>query len=198
MILGLTGAFGGGKSTVLSYFKSKNWHTFDADSTCHALYDSGDPELIEKVRELFGAPAVSSDGRIDRKEIAASAFAHPEKLKALTAALYPLLEKQMQSEIDHCRDQGISGIFELPLLYESGYERFFDAVLAIWCDPELRSRRLGNRNYSPEEMKKRDARQLSPVLKLECADYAVVNNGSAESLHRQIDLLISQFEAAEK
>lgn len=198
MILGLTGAFGGGKSTVLSYFKSKNWHTFDADSACHALYDSGDPELIEKVRELFGETAVSGDGKIDRKVIAASAFAHPEKLKALTATLYPLLEKRMQSEIDQCRKQGVSGIFELPLLYESGYERFFDAVLAIWCDPELRSQRLGNRNYSPEEMKKRDARQLSPALKLEYADYAVVNNGSAESLNRQIDLLIRQFGAASK
>ena len=198
MILGLTGAFGGGKSTVLSYFKSKNWHTFDADSACHALYDSGDPELIKKVRELFGDQAVAADGKIDRKVIAASAFTHPEKLKALTAALYPLLEKRMQDEIDRCREQGISGIFELPLLYESGYDRFFDAVLAIWCDPELRSTRLGNRNYSPEEMKKRDSRQLSPVLKLEYADYAVINNGSAELLHRQIDLLISQFEATAK
>ena len=194
MILGLTGAFGGGKSTVISYFKSKNWHTFDADAACHALYDSGEPELIQKVSELFGPRAVSADGSVDRQVIAAAAFAEPEKLKALTAALYPLLERKMVQEIEQCRQQNISGIFEIPLLYEANYARFFDAVLTIWTDPELRSKRLAKRNFTPEDMKKRDSRQLDPALKLEYADYAVINNGSEELLHRQLDELILAFD----
>lgn len=193
MILGLTGAFGSGKSTVISYFKSKNWHTFDADAACHALYDSGEPELIQKVSELFGPRAVSADGSVDRQVIAAAAFAEPEKLKALTAALYPLLERKMVQEIEQCRQQNISGIFEIPLLYEANYARFFDAVLTIWTDPELRSKRLAKRNFTPEDMKKRDLRQLDPALKLEYADYAVINNGSEELLHRQLDELILAF-----
>ena len=194
MILGLTGAFGGGKSTVIGYFKKHAWHTFDADSACHKLYSSGNPVLLEKVKTLFGENAVTADGMINREVIAASAFAHPEKMKELTATLYPLLEEQMSREISDCRARGISGIFELPLLYEAKYEHFFDAVLAIWTDPELRSIRLGNRNYSPEDMKKRDSRQLDPVLKLEYADYAVINNGSPEMLFSQLDELIRQFE----
>ena len=58
MILGLTGAFGGGKSTVLHYFEEKGWYTFDADAACHKLYDAAIPELIDKVKELFGNSAV--------------------------------------------------------------------------------------------------------------------------------------------
>ena len=195
MILGLTGAFGGGKSTVIEYFKNHSWYTFDADRACHALYSAGHPELIAKVKELFGSNAVVNGSQIDRSVIAASAFAHPEKMKALTAVLYPLLEKQMSQEISRCRTEGVSGIFELPLLYEAHYEHLFDAVLTIWTDPELRSQRLANRNFSPEDMKKRDARQLDPVLKLEYADYAVINNGSPEFLHRQLGELINEFEA---
>ena len=53
MILGLTGAFGGGKSTVLHYFEEKGWYTFDADAACHKLYDAAIPELIDKVKELI-------------------------------------------------------------------------------------------------------------------------------------------------
>ena len=194
MILGLTGAFGGGKSTVLEYFKKQSWHTFDADRACHDLYDSGAEELLAKVRELFGEQAVTAENRIDRSVIAQSAFANPEKMKALTAMLYPLMEKQMQSEIDLCRKDGIHGIFEVPLLFESHYEHFFDAVLTLWTDPELRKIRLRNRNYTQEEMKKRDSRQLDPALKLEYADFAVINNGSLEMLHLQLNELVRQIE----
>ena len=193
MILGLTGAFGGGKSTVLEYFKQHSWHTFDADRACHELYDSGAPELLEKIRELFGIEAITAEKKIDRTVIARSAFSNPEKMKSLTAVLYPLLEKQMQSEIDLCRRENIHGVFEVPLLFESQYERFFDAVLTLWTDPELRKIRLRNRNYTPEEMKKRDAKQLDPALKLEYADFAVINNGSLEMLHAQLDELIKQI-----
>ena len=194
MILGLTGAFGGGKSTVLEYFKKQSWHTFDADRACHDMYDSGDEELLSNIREIFGNQAVTAENKVDRSVIAQAAFAQPEKMKALTAVLYPLLEKRMQKEIDLCREKGIHGIFEVPLLFESKYEHFFDAVLTLWTDPELRKIRLRNRNYSPEEMKKRDAKQLDPALKLEYADFAVINNGSLEMLNLQLNELIRQIE----
>ncbi len=190
MILGLTGAFGGGKSTVLHYFEEKGWYTFDADAACHKLYDAAIPELIDKVKELFGNSAVRPDNTIDRGVIAQAAFAHPEKMKLLTGTLYPLLTKNMIDTIARCRSGKRHGIFELPLLYEGGFENHFDAVLALWTDPELRKLRLRNRNYSADDMAKRDARQLPPEEKLERADFAVINNGSPEMLFEQLDKLI--------
>ena len=193
MILGLTGAFGGGKSTVLDYFRKNKWHTFDADAACHAIYESGNPVLIEKVITLFGGEAVSSDGKINRQIIAQSAFKNPEKMQALTQTVYPLLNEEMNRQIARCRENNINGIFELPLLYEGGYQNFFDAVLAIWSDPELRCERLKNRNFTREDMLKRDARQLDPELKLEYADFAVVNNGTPEMLYAQLDELTAEL-----
>ena len=166
MILGLTGSFGGGKSTVLSYFQAHNWHTFDADAACHGIYESGNPVLIEKIKELFGQDAVDCNCKINRKVIAESAFKTPEKMQALTATLYPLLNEELNKQISFCRTNGINGVFELPLLYEADYKNCFDAVLAIWCDPDLRCERLKKRNFSKEDMLKRDARQLAPELKL--------------------------------
>ena len=194
MILGLTGAFGGGKSTVLDYFRNHGWHTFDADAVCHGFYRSGNPVLLREVRAIFGDEAVAPDGSVNRKLIAETAFKAPEKLQMLTGMIYPLLNDELNRQISDCRVSGINGIFELPLLYEADYKKCFDAVLAIWCDPELRCQRLKKRNFTKEEMIKRDARQLAPELKLEYADFAVVNNGSQEMLFQQLDRLIAQFE----
>ena len=193
MILGLTGAFGGGKSTVLDYFRKHKWHSFDADAACHAIYESGNPVLTDKVITLFGKDAVSSDGKVNRQVIAQSAFKNPEKMQALTQTVYPLLNEELEKQIAWCRENRINGIFELPLLYEGSYQKFFDAVLAIWSDPELRCERLKNRHYTREDMLKRDARQLAPELKLEYADFAVVNNGTTEMLYAQLDELIAAF-----
>lgn len=194
MILGLTGSFGGGKSTVLSYFQKHNWHTFDADAVCHKLYDSGNPVLTDKVKTLFGKDAVDNSGKICRQKIAAAAFKTPEKLQELTSVLYPLLNEELHKQIDFCRKNKINGIFELPLLYEADYKNCFDAVSAIWCDPDLRCERLKKRNFTKEDMLKRDARQLAPELKLEYADFAIINNGSPEMLFRQLDELIALFD----
>ena len=193
MILGLTGAFGGGKSTVLDYFRQHNWHTFDADAECHKLYESGPPMLINKVIDLFGSGAIDANNRINRQLIAKTAFKNPEKMQELTRTLYPLLNEIMDRTIAQCRSKNINAVFELPLLYEGDYQSRFDAVLAIWSDPEVRCQRLKNRNYTREDMLKRDARQLAPELKLEYADFAVVNNGSAAMLHAQLDELIAAF-----
>ena len=38
MILGVTGAFGCGKSAVLAAFAAHGWRTADADHLCHELY----------------------------------------------------------------------------------------------------------------------------------------------------------------
>ena len=193
MILGLTGSFGGGKSTVLSYFQTHNWHTFDADAACHKLYESGNPALTDKVKELFGQDAVDENSKINRQKIADGAFKAPEKLKELTSVLYPLLNEELNRQIADCRRNGIDGVFELPLLYEANYQKCFDAVLTIWCAPDLRCKRLRKRNFSRKDMLERDARQLAPELKLECADFAVINNGSREMLFRQLDELVAKF-----
>ena len=102
-------------------------------------------------------------------------------------------KKELEAKINECRQQNISGVFEIPLLYEANYQNLFDAVLAIWTDPEVRCQRLKQRSFSREDMIQRDAKQLSPEIKLENADFAVVNNGSEAMLYAQLDELLSAW-----
>ena len=194
MILGLTGAFGGGKSTVLKYFAEKKWFVFDADAACHAIYEKADAALLTDISNIFGPAAITADGGIDRKEIARQGFTDRTLLDKLTALIYPRLTSAMREAISGCRQKQIHAIFELPLLYEGGFENEFDAILAVWTSPEIRCERLKQRNFTAEDMARRDAGQLDPALKLEKADFAVINNGSTELLRSQLDALVQKWQ----
>ena len=194
MILGITGGFGCGKSTVLRFFESRNFFTLDADAVCRSFYDERHPLLIQCIQDNFGIEMFAADGSVDRKKLAAILFNAPDKMKLITDTIYPVLTQRVIAAIDTCRKKRQHGVFELPLLYEAGFEKYFDAVLAVWCPAELRKKRLANRNFSPDEVDRRDRMQMNPDEKLEKADFAVINNGSTENLITQLETFIRQLD----
>lgn len=194
MILGVTGGFGCGKSSVLQFFRSRNWFVLDADAVCRKFYDDRNPTLLKCIRDHFGEEMFLPDGSVNRQKLAELLFNDSEKMKIITGVIYPLLQKEIKEAINWCRQQKRNAAFELPLLYECGYEKQFDAVLAIWCDPQLRKKRLAGRGFSPDEMARRDKMQLPPEEKLQRADFGVINNGSLKNLQDQLTSLIGTIE----
>ena len=186
MILGITGGFGCGKSSILHFFESENWFIFDADAVCRSFYDTAEPELIKCIRDNFGEDFFTTANCVDRKKLASRLFSHPEDMKLITDVIYPLLTAKLLDSIEACRKKNINGAFELPLLFEAGFEKYFDAIMAVWCPLELRKKRLLNRNFSPEEVDRRDKMQISPEEKLERADFGVINSGSLNDLNEQL------------
>ena len=66
-------------------------------------------------------------------------------------------------------------MIEIPLLYETGGEERFDAVVVITAPSELRERRRGG-------LAEREARLLPDEKKVRRADFSYVNDGSLEEL----------------
>lgn len=191
MILGITGAFGAGKTAVREIFVQLGWHIFDADSVCHSLYAQTGGVFFESLVRTWGKEILSPAGAIDRKKLAEKVMADKEELEKLTALLYPELDRKLTAEIQFCRNNNINGAFEIPLLFEKGYEKYFDATLAVWSAPEIRRKRLEEkRSFPREEILRREALQLDPDQKLERADFAVINNGSKELLKEQIEKIV--------
>ena len=194
MILGLTGAIGSGKSAVLAIFDSLGWKTVDSDRLCHQLYDEASRELLEELRENFGAACIGKDNKVARSELAAVVFGNPEKLEKLNNIIIPYYEKRFQDFIDDCRSNKIDAICEVPLLFEKGYEKKFDAVVGIWTPENIRYERLEKfRNLSAENASKREKLQLSAEKKIEYADFCIVNDGSIDELKKEITLLVEQL-----
>lgn len=197
MILGITGTIGCGKSTVFSLFRAAGWLTFDADGFCRSLYDGGNSIFADRIRTMFGGDVFNDDGSIDRKKVADAVFGDRDAMDALTNVIYPLLDAGMEEVMDKCRKESRNGAFEVPLLYEAGYRERFDRILAVWCDPALRFRRLRElRGLDENDIRRREARQWPDARKLELADYAIINNGSPETLKMQFDLLLEELQHA--
>jgi dephospho-CoA kinase len=66
-------------------------------------------------------------------------------------------------------------VVEIPLLYETGGEERFDAVVVVTAPFELRVKRRGS-------FAERDARLVPEAEKVRRADFAYVNDGSLEDL----------------
>lgn len=191
MILGITGSIGAGKSTVREEFSALGWRFFDADSICHDIYASPEGEFFTGITSFFGTDIVSPEGTIDRKKLAAKVFGQPENLQKLTSLLYPELDRRLDEAIASCRTQNVHGAFEIPLLYEKDYQTKFDAVLTVWSASEIRHKRLiGKRNFTKEDILRREKEQLPADKKLDRADFALINNGSRELLRKQIIFFI--------
>ena len=195
MISAVTGTIGCGKSTFFGFFRQRGWTTFDADGFCRSLYAENDPELAALLRGRCGSRCFADDGvTIDRRRVGEAAFADPELLTALASVIYPRLDAALDEAIARTRSEGGNLAAEIPLLYEKGYAPRFDKVIAVWCDDELRRRRLREfRGMSDEEIRRRESCQWPSERKLEAADFAVVNHGTVRQLEEQFERLLAKL-----
>ncbi len=190
IIIALTGGIGSGKSTALQAFAELGWRCLSADQICHDLYRDNQ-DLICRLQERWDEKIFSAKGVIDRKVIAGIIFNNPEELKWLNGILHPMIraaaERQFAAEPEE------DFVFEIPLLYECGWEQHYDAVICVWAEEEITKQRLLKRGLSSNEIELRMKNQLNPDRKLERADFALINNGSANDLYAQCAMLVKQL-----
>ncbi|MCQ2379210.1 MAG: dephospho-CoA kinase [Victivallaceae bacterium] len=199
MILGITGSIGGGKSYVAECFSRHGWDVFSADEFCRALREKPDAAFLEETKKRFGDAFFDASGGFDRAKIADAVFSNAGKMTDWLALVYPALDAEIDRVVARCRKTRRNGVFEIPLLFENDYAPRFDAVLAVYCGDALRRERLMKcRGLSPEEIARREACQLPESVKLERADYAVINRSSPDALDAQISVLIKKFTLIEQ
>jgi dephospho-CoA kinase len=75
-------------------------------------------------------------------------------------------------------------VVEVPLLFEAGMERGFDATIAVIAEEETRSERAAGRGHARAD--ERSARQLSQEEKAHRATFVVHNDGTEGDLRREL------------
>lgn len=185
MLIGLTGGIGSGKSTVSLLFSELGWQTMDADKICHDLYKDSSCEAYAQMVKRWGQEIVSDDDcSIDRNMVAALVFKHSDDRKWLNSILHPMVLDRaikMYSQFD----AKIPVVFDVPLLFEVNWEKYFTKIIAVFATKEIQKQRLLDRGMANDEIDRRIASQMSMEEKLEKADFALVNNGSLELLRKQ-------------
>lgn len=191
MILGLTGGFGCGKSSVLACFKNAGWQTLNTDDICAALYDRQDAGLMTELRAHWGNKVFYPDGKVDKATIAGIVFSDGDELRWLCSVLYPLIAENTRKMLEQYPEKDF--IIEVPLLFEAGWDKMFAKTVAVWTDAETQQARLLKKGVAAAEIARRNSRQLANDRKLEKADFGLINNGSLQFLQQQCNNLINHL-----
>jgi dephospho-CoA kinase len=128
-ILGLTGSIGMGKSTAAAMFRRDGIAVHDADAVVHDLLRRGGA-AVPAVEAAF--PGVVRDGAVDRRALGAQVFGDPAALRRLEAILHPLVRRRLRRFLLQAGRRGDAlVVLDIPLLFETGGERFCDGVAVV-------------------------------------------------------------------
>lgn len=189
MNIGLTGGIACGKSTVSAMLVRRGAILIDADRLAREVVEPGTPALSEVVR-VFGQAVLREDGSLNRQELGKLVFGSEEKRKTLEGILHPPIRKLMQermAENERLHPDKLV-IADVPLLYESGLEDYFQEVLVVYVPPEVQVRRLMERDGLNENAAQERLQAQMPIeWKKEWADFVVDNSGSLEETEAQVD-----------
>lgn len=187
MVLGLTGGMGCGKSTAARIFEELGYRRVDSDVLVRDQLLTK-PELVAALAERYGPGILSPDGKLDRAQIARRVFASEPELRWLEAQLHPLLFGLWRELLAGKREE--RWVFEVPLLFEKGLENWFDFTICVATTSPLQLARLAERGMSLALAEQRISKQSSLALKIEYADFVLLNDGSQAFLREQIAGLV--------
>lgn len=183
--IALTGVMGSGKSSAAALLKEAGILVIDCDEINRQLL-CRDHIGYQKVVAAFGDQVLASDQTLDAQALSDQIFCDPQKKQQLEAILHPLIQAEVLSQMDQCREPLI--VVEVPLLFETHWEAMFDEIWVVCCQEATRLARLQEfRHISRTEAQRRLSHQMSQEDKCVRADVLLHNDGDIKDLKRQIE-----------
>jgi dephospho-CoA kinase len=191
--IGITGGIGSGKSTVAKLFEVLGIPVYYADDAAKQLMNEND-DLKQKIQKEFGNEAYTN-GKLNRKYIAAIVFANPEKLELLNSIVHPATLKDADEWMN--KQTTAYTIKEAALIFESGAQEQLDYVIGVYAPTPLRIQRTMQRdNISREEVMARMNKQIDETIKMRLCDFVITNDEQqmvipqVTELHRKLLTLV--------
>ena len=218
--VGLTGSLGAGKSTVANLLRAHGAEVVEADELGrklmephHAVYDA--------IVKTFGAEIISSDGKLDRKKLAALAFAG-ERLDELNAIVHPavIAEQQKWMQPIFARDPHAVAVVESALVFEverdarargesagplTDWRNRFDRVIVVTAPDAVKIQRYIERvcagrdadcrAAAEADARRRLAAQIPDAEKAARADFVIENSGDIATLTSRVAAIWEQLKA---
>ena len=193
-IIGITGGISSGKSTVTEFLRQQGYQVIDADQVVHELQEPGE-RLYQALLSAFGPAILQENGRLDRLKLGAMIFGNPQLLEQSSQIQNQIIREELAGRRDLLAEKEDIFFMDLPLLFELGYETWFDQVWLVDVTEETQLSRLMARNdLSQEEAEKRIAAQLSLQEKRNRADVLIDNNGPLELTQEQLREALQKLE----
>ncbi|MFA5411696.1 MAG: dephospho-CoA kinase [Candidatus Omnitrophota bacterium] len=184
IILGLTGSFGSGKTTVAGMFGRGGATVIDADRLAHQAIRPG-TITYQKIIGAFGRDIVGENKAIDRKKLAERVFNDGNLLRQLNRIVHPEVIRQIKRQIGNTSSRLI--VVDAPLLIEAGLRGLVDKLIVVKAGRPVQLKRVKKKlGLAKAEILQRIKAQLSLSDKVRMADFVIDNNGSKEETKQQV------------
>ncbi len=192
--IGLTGGIATGKSTVSNYLKELAYPLVDADVIARQLVEPGQ-EGLERLVVRFGRGILHESGALNRQVFGQRLFGDAQLRQEVDQLLHPLIYEALEAESQRVAQAGAKlAFFDIPLLYETGYDQKMDQVWVVYLPHDLQVERLIARNsWSQAQAEAAIASQASIEAKRQRADLVIDNQGSLAVTFAQVDQALSRL-----
>ncbi|MCH8067222.1 MAG: dephospho-CoA kinase [Nanoarchaeota archaeon] len=181
MIIGVTGSFGSGKTTVANMFGKYGFKVINVDKLYHGIYNKN-KALKNKIKKEFGT--------LDRNQLKKIVFNNSAKLKKLNKLTHPIIIKTLKKEIKNNKKI----VVDIPLLFESKLEKMFDKIIVVKCDKKTQIKRILKKNkYSRKEINNIINSQMPLKEKIKKVDFVLDNDGINET-KSQVNSIINSIQ----
>lgn len=186
MKIAITGTIGSGKSMVSEYLRNKGYEVFSCDDYNRQLLEKGE-EGYNLIKVHF--PQCFKDDLLNKKELAKIVFNDIQKRKELENILHPLILNKMIEEANK-KDVFFA---EVPLLFETNFDRYFDTNWLVVADEKTIVDRLLKRGHELDDALNRIKSQMSIDEKKNRANEIIYNNKDLKDLYLELDKLLIKY-----
>jgi dephospho-CoA kinase len=164
MIIGITGSFGTGKTTVAEIFGNLGAHVIDADKIVHSF---------------INAKA--------RKELSKIVFRRKAYLELICKIVHPILTAKIKEEIQRLNPKKTVIVIDAPLLIESGLHKMVDVLVVVKTEKETQVKRAMKRlGLDRVSVLKRIRFQMPLKKKIKMADFIIDNESGMSQTRKQV------------
>ena len=184
-IIGITGSIASGKTTVANLMAGKKYPLFSADKIVSKLYKkkSFNKILIKKFK-LDSKKEIKNQIKLILKK-------NKNNLNKLESVIHPFVRKEMKNFL---KKKKKLLFLEIPLLLESKLNNYFDKLIFVGANKNLRLERYLKKQGDKRTFILLDKRQLSPAFKKNICDYTINNNYSLAILKKNVKNFTKKYE----
>ena len=197
-IIGITGGISSGKSTVTKFLRQRGFQVVDADALVHQLQASGG-RLYNILVEHFGNQVLLKNGQLNRPLLASLIFSNPEEQEWSKETQGQVILEELATLKNQLAQTEAIFFMDIPLLFEQGYETWFDETWLVYVDRDTQIERLMKRDsLSIDAAEARLASQWPLDKKKKLATHIIDNSGNQDQLFDQLISLLDRGEFHER
>ena len=179
MIIGITGGIGSGKSTVARGLRAMGYMVYDTDYEAKRLITE-EMHVRQEIEDLLGKD-VYKDGVYQTKLVAQRVFSDPALLSQLNKIVHPAVKADiLRWQAAHDKEGKQLLFVECAILYQAGFDKLCDHVVAITAPEEIRIQRTMVRDHTSMDKVLARMRAQDTSNALQHAELVVNNDGKTE------------------